>query len=151
MSIRNFLTEEHGKGVEVGEPHSYFDTGYGLPNPWTAVRHPAEWLYSMYTYTTLHEYDWEDLPKAIRELVYPGIRNDWETYMTYIQPGVVGSVFSLYCVPGVVVYRLEEINKVFGKRVLNLHRTPGKKPLDKEHRKYIESKEEDALKIYGYK
>lgn len=121
ISMRYFLKAHfHDAGIDYGKQHELPQPGDNLENAFTIVRHPADWLLSYYAYMESHDWRWPECPKEIRDLFAFADGMFWPLWVQAVSaqaPGAVGRVYGLYCLPGVKVYKLEEIDDIFGMEV----------------------------------
>jgi hypothetical protein len=154
VAIKEFLRKTYGvKGEDVGENHSYLTSVEGAPNPWTAIRHPAEWLLSYFAYYETNGWRWEDLPIEVDKQFKYANGAFWPFFVKMVcerNPGAVGKVFDLYCIDGVTVHHLENINDVMGDYVPVKHTQDIKPVMTDEHWQMICEAEKETLERYGY-
>ena len=152
ISMRYYLRHEHGEyGQEVGTKHDLPNT---VKNAFTIIRHPAHWLRSFYTYYSQHNWRWEELPQYVNYQFSFANTNglSWMQYVTTVtatNPGAVGKVFDYYCVPGVKVYKMEELVDHFP-GINKKHSTHDKPVMTLEDWETICNAELDTLFRYGY-
>jgi hypothetical protein len=154
VSVRYYLKSAYqNRGDDVGGQHAIAAALPDLENAWTFVRHPVGWLVSFYAYLSQNRWQWVELPQEIHDIFGFAYTMFWPNFVhavTTIEPGAVGQVYDLYCVPGVTVYQLEEIDDVFGQPVDHKHKSEDKPLLTLENWQMICTAERDTLDRYGY-
>ena len=154
ISMRYFLKSQfRDSGREIGNQHTFPQPGDDLSKAFTIVRHPADWLLSYYAYMFDHDWHWAECPKEIHALFRFVEGMFWPWYVRAIAnnaPGVIGKVFGLYAVPGVKVYKLEEIDTVFGGPIGLKNPTDIKPVMTLEHWQLLCASERETLERYGY-
>ena len=154
MSLRYFLKNHyHMQGVEVGNQHSLPPRDSDLTNGWTVVRHPAEWLLSYYSYCDAREWVWNERPQELRDLTDYAAGMFWPMWVKEVTtrtPGMIGQAFGLYCVPGIKVYRMEEMDSIYGEHIHAKNEQEIKPVMTRVQWDMICETEKDTLERYGY-
>lgn len=154
VALRKYLKMRYSdNGDEIGGLHEILPNVDGLENPWTVVRHPAHWLLSYFTYCEDNAWIWRDRPTLVGDQFRFADGMFWPSFVAEVctvNPGAVGKVFDLYCVPGVEVYRLEDINTVMGEHVPVIHTQDIKPVMTDAHWEMICEAEMGTLEKYGY-
>lgn len=150
VALRSFLRSHyHDPGTEIGNRHTLPQEDHDLTNAWTVVRHPAEWLLSYYAYVADHDWQWDDCPSEISDLFRFAEGMFWPMWVNAVA-GLAGKVYGLYCLPGMKVRRLEEIDKLLGEAIPAKNVTEIKPVMLLEHWKAICEAEHSTLVRYGY-
>jgi hypothetical protein len=152
IAMRYYLKNKFRAGTDFGNRHTMPDPEH-MDNPWTIVRHPAEWLLSYYSYIESHEWHWPERPPVIDDIFrdYDGMFWPmWVKSVTEQMPGVVGRVYGMYTLPGVKVYRMEEIDSIFGEEISEKNITEIKPVMTLDHWQMICKAERETLDRYGY-
>jgi len=156
ISIKYYLKSHYrdpGKMTHNGRQHRIPVPEDDLTNAFTFVRHPAGWMLSFYSYMDFMNWHWPELPDKIDkmfEFSYGMFWPMWVKAITEKKPGIVGQVFDMYCVPGVRVYHLEDVAKVYGEDVGFKNVTEIKPVMTDAEWKMICESESDTLRRYGY-
>ena len=156
ISIKYYLKSHYrdpGKYTNGGKQHRFPGGEDDLTNAFTFVRHPVSWMVSYFSYMEFMGWQWAELPEEIEDkfrfaegLFWPM----WVKAITEKEPGIVGWMYDLYCVPGVRVYHLEDVIKIYGEDIGLKNVTEIKPVVTDAHRKMICDAEKDTLRRYGY-
>ena len=156
ISIKYYLKSHYrdpGDYTGGGKQHRLPEAADDLTKAFTFVRHPADWLLSFYAYYEFMGWNWPELPEEIADMFRFAEGLFWPMFVKTVtekKPGIVGDVFDLYCLPGVTVYHLEDIQNIFGEDIGLKNVMEIKPVMTAAHRAMICEAEKDTLLRYGY-
>lgn len=129
-------------------PHSEYE------NRWCVVRNPLDWLRSFWKYTMRHGNGWPTIPEQVRCLMPGHGGRNFPDFIRQTKENTVGSVFGVYCVPGVEVFRLEDLRPILA-RLGNMdmeyiHVSENKPEIEPWMYEWVYNLEKDTYRKYGY-
>lgn len=150
VSMRSWLQQHYR--TEGHDEIGMHELPHEITNAFTIIRHPTDWLVSFYTYYQQNGWVWEDLPDFV-DAEFEGTKGlFWPQFVRAVvttNPGAVGRVYDQYCLPGVKVYKLEELYQHF-ENIRKVHDTNNKVYMSPEQRQMICEAERETLERYGY-
>jgi len=156
FGFRQFLTDQMGKGVEVGPYHGLPET---IDRGFTMVRNPVDWLRSIWAYRNNNDWLYKSNSRqywsVIMGLTQYAEGMPWDVFVEWLDRDIVSTIYGMYQHPSVKIYKMEDAHQLLFDLEIDTelpvtHVTPFKPKVTRAQRDRLERVCWRSMVDYGY-